>query len=131
MSLLRAAVIIPPIEDFYCTPHRMSSLGAVIVQQILEESSVEVKLIDAFRLPIKEKQIPLPSCLSYLQEHIIPGETGRSSFFTRFRRFGVSYEEIIDEISDFNPSMCLICCFAFCYSKTVIEISRRIKEKFF
>ncbi|MBN1308687.1 MAG: radical SAM protein [Chitinispirillaceae bacterium] len=127
-SLKRATVIIPPIEDFYITPHRMSSLGISIVLQILEKAHFDVLLIDAMETPLREKPLPLPRDLSYLKPHLLPRETGKCSFFSRFSHFGKSYHEIIEKICIFEPAICFIGCFAWCYSSPVIELAKRIKK---
>ncbi len=127
---IRAAIIVPPIQDFYTTPHRMSSLGAKIVLQLLKQADYEVLLIDGMKHEGPGKQIPLPSSLLYLKPHLIPNETEKCSFFTRFRHFGCSYEEIVLTIGKFDPGICFISCFAFCYSAPVLELSKRIKQKF-
>ncbi|MBN1576991.1 MAG: radical SAM protein [Chitinispirillaceae bacterium] len=124
----RAAAIIPPIQDFYVTPHRFSTLGVRIVHQILKEAAFEVRLIDAMEPPIRKMQLTLPPALSYLKPYLLPRETGKCSFFTRFRHFGTTYEEIVGQVTDFNPAICFIGCFAYCYGGPVIELSKRIKK---
>ena len=128
-SINRAAIVIPPIEDFYCTPHRISSLGVGILKQILENENFNYIYINALENPIRVKRRPLLPALSYLQPYILPEETGKCSYFTNFRYYGKSYEVIVEEICAFDPAICFIGCFAFCYCRPVIEISRRIRQR--
>jgi hypothetical protein len=77
-----AAVIIPPITDFYTTPHRLSALGAGILVNLLSKNNTNVYF---FNFPLehsRRKTVPLPDTLNYLTSHILPDETGRCSFFT-------------------------------------------------
>ncbi len=128
--MIRAAIIIPPIQDFYITPHRISSLGAQAVYRILSASGINTLLIDGLNQGKSSAQIPLPQELSYLDEFIVRQETGRLSYFTRFQHFGSSYDMIADQIKGFMPEVCFISCFAFCYSGPVMELSQVIKKRF-
>ncbi len=53
---MKAAVIIPPIEDFYFTNHRFAVMGAQRAAEIIEaESDISTQLIN---FPVmKKKQI--------------------------------------------------------------------------
>ena len=128
--MIRAAVIIPPIQDFYITPHRISSLGVKTVCRILCKSGIRTLLIDGLNQGKSSAQIQLPQELSYLEKFIVRQETGRLSYFTRFQHFGSSYDTIADQIKEFMPEICFISCFAFCYSGTVMELSQVIKNRF-
>jgi hypothetical protein len=124
----RAAVIIPPIRDFYRTAHRMSALGAKIVCRIIGEAGFEVRLIDG-SYPADVRQLPLPKSLMHLSGHCIPNETGKCSFFTGFRHFGRDYPDIIEEIVRFDPHICFVACFAYCYSEPLFDIANLLKER--
>lgn len=126
---LKIALVIPPIEDFYFTPHRLSNAGIKIAFDIIKNENIETIIIDAFENPHEKKQCALPSSLSYLKKFIIPSETGKTSFFTNFYRFGKSYEEIAEEVLNYKPDICIISCFAFCYLKPVIKLAEIIKKK--
>jgi hypothetical protein len=124
----RAVVAIPPISDFYFTPHRLSFLGARIVSKILAENNIKV---DFLNFPLKNnhgKTIDLPPDISYLKNSIIPGETGKLSYFTKYQRFGPSPEECANAICSFKPSICFLSCFAYSYAKELIDIARDVKK---
>jgi len=127
MTLDKAALIIPPVQDFYTTPHRISSLGVETVRRILIGNGLDVRIIDGLQRGRRSVVLPLPEQLSYLHEHLLENETGRCSFFTKYRHFGLSCSEIVQMIQKYDPDICLISCFAFCYSKPVIELSGIIR----
>jgi anaerobic magnesium-protoporphyrin IX monomethyl ester cyclase len=125
---IKAVVITPPIQDFYNSPQRLSSLGAHIVVQLLQRDSIETRFIDGMSLDAGAFQIPLPDALSYLSPYIIHNETGKCSFFRHYYHIGNSFEKIATTVINFNPQLCFIACFAYCYSATAIELSRILKE---
>lgn len=128
--MIKAAVIIPPIQDFYTSPQRISSLGVQTVYRILCASGIGTILIDGLKQGKTGIEIPIPQNLSYLEEYIIREETGKLSFFTRYQHFGDSFEKIADQVAEFMPDICFLSCFAFCYSSPVLELSRVIKKRF-
>ncbi len=87
-------------------------------------------LVDGLKQGNPGIQIPLPKQLSYLEEFIVRQETGRLSFFTRYRHFGMSYKEIADQIKEVMPDICFISCFAFSYSVPVLELAQVIRRLF-
>jgi len=126
---LKVAIIIPPIEDFYATPHRMSSLGATIVAKLLERANCSVVTIDGVGNCSKKQQIALPAPLSYLKQHLMPGETGKCSFFGHYYHFGDTVEEIATRVLLYSPQICFISCFAFCYGDSTIALAAEIKKQ--
>ncbi|MCX7725830.1 MAG: radical SAM protein [Chitinispirillaceae bacterium] len=126
---LKIAVVIPPIEDFYLTPHRLSNAGARIVFEIIKEENFDTILIDAFEDVNKKRCQPLASSLYYLKDFIIPAEIGKTSFFTKFHHFGQSYEELAEKVLNYKPDVCMISCFAFCYLKPLIKLAEIIKKR--
>jgi hypothetical protein len=127
-SNLRAVVAVPPVCDFYFTPHRFSSLGAHTVVKILLRLGFPV---DFLNFPLMKKHgntIELPSDLAYLQPFLIPGETGKISYFTRFQRFGPDSKACAEAICALKPSLCFLSCFAFSYAKELFDLARDIKE---
>jgi hypothetical protein len=125
----RAAVIVPPLQDFYFTRHRFSSLGATIVADLLNRSGIKA---DFFNFPLinaKGSIIELPSDMAYLDPFLIEGETGKVSFFTKFRHFGPTNNECVAAILATQPDICLFSVFAFCYADTAIALSQAIKKQ--
>jgi hypothetical protein len=125
---MHAVVAVPPIQDFYFTPHRFSSLGARILCTLLSNAGLKVSFINFPLHRKKGKAISLPQGLEYLNRHIIAGETGKLSFFTRYQRFGPSIEECAKAITDRGPDLCCISCFAFAYGLQTIELAQGIKR---
>lgn len=125
----RAAVIVPPLQDFYFTRHRFSSLGAAIVAGLVEQSGIET---DYFNFPLIHaggSVIELPSDMAYLKPFLIEKETGKLSFFTRFRHFGPTIDECAASVLAAKPGICLFSVFAFCYGDTALALAREIKKR--
>jgi len=125
---MRIAVVLPPIRDFYLTPHRLSALGARIVADLCRKAGHEVAL---FLFPSKDRtrSLPLPREASYLLPSMVPSEFGPLSFFTRFQHFGPSFEACAQRILEFQPDAILISSFAFAYGEEAIALAQAIKAK--
>ena len=123
-------IIVPPLQDFYATPHRSASLGAETVRKVLQQYGYAGTLIDGLINTSRVKQIPLPSGLNHLIPHILREETGRCSFFTRFQHFGKEYHELINAMEPLQPDLVFLSCFAYCYSTPALELADCIKKRF-
>jgi hypothetical protein len=126
--LLRAVVVIPPVFDFYFTPHRSSGLGAEIVRNGLTARGCPARL---FHFPLQSTKPAgqeLPAALNHLRPYIMENETGGLSFFSRYRRFGPSIEDCARQVLADEPDLVLISCFAFCYADAAIELAERIRK---
>lgn len=122
------AVVIPPVRDFYLTPHRFSALGGYTVKEVLESLGHSCTF---FHFPLRGKgiQLPLPSNLSYLKPHLIQGERGAASYFTTYRHYGPEYSECCDEILHIQPDTVFISCFAWCYSSPALSLAEELKKR--
>lgn len=128
LSLSRAAIIVPPLHDFYFTRHRFSSLGAHIVKKCIEQCGIHASFFDFPLMRVSGTTLPLPSALSYLAPHIVENETGRLSFFTRFRRYGPDTLTCARLIAEFQPDICLFSVFAFAYADTALDLAASVKS---
>ncbi len=123
---MNIAVIVPPIEDFYHTPHRHASLGAEVVCTIIRQHGHESILLD---FPcMGSEATDIPGELGYLREVILPGEYGPTAFFTRRRRYGPSYEECAARIAALKPDLAALSCFAFAYSDSCLKLLRALRR---
>ncbi len=125
---LKAVVVVPPVRDFYFTRHRFSSLGARIVLGILKQYGLEATLLDFPSMSRNGKQIDIPSDIAYLGKYMVPGETGKLSYFTKYQIFGPPPEQCAQKIHSLSPTLCFISCFAFSYGSELIDISRNVKK---
>jgi anaerobic magnesium-protoporphyrin IX monomethyl ester cyclase len=123
---LSAAVIVPPVTDFYATPHRCSGLGIAILRQCLLQAGCRVACFDFPSYPGKPAVIALPDAFSHLRPHLIENERGKLAFFTRFRRFGPESRVCADHVLKSRPDLVFISCFAFCYAGQALELARDI-----
>ena len=125
---MHAVIVIPPIQDFYTTPHRCSALGAHILKQRIEQSGHTVSLHNFLCSGKKNTKISLPESLSYLQRYLVSNETGKLSYFTQYQHFGASIANCAAIIAKESPSLCFISCFAFSYAQQTIELAEAIKK---
>ncbi len=121
----RVAIVIPPITDFYYTPHRGAFLGARYVKNFLEKNDFECRLFDFPNK--KQKKTKLPEELGYLKPYI---EKNDGLFFKEYKRFGYSFEKCKKEIEGFSPDRIILSLFAFAYSKEFLDFARFLKKEF-
>lgn len=124
---MRIAVVIPPIEDFYFTRHRMSGLGARVVERLCATAGHTVGLFDFPASRRKPADIPLPEELSHLRPYLLQNESGRLAFFTRYRRLGPPAPACAETVRGFSPDLLLIASFAFCYLDQTAELAAACK----
>ncbi|MGB7567346.1 MAG: cobalamin-dependent protein, partial [Chitinivibrionales bacterium] len=127
-SNIRAVVAIPPVCDFYFTPHRFSSLGPKILCNLLSNNGIKPSLHIFPLVKSKSKVIDIAQEISYLSDHIIPRETGKLSYFTQYQRFGPSVEECASIIFDESPDICFISSLAFSYSYEALNLAKQLKK---
>ena len=124
---VHAVIAVPSVCDFYFTSHRFSSLGAKILHNLLFKCKLKTSF---YNFPLQElasEVVDLPNEISYLDDHIIPLECGKLSFFTQYQRFGPPPEQCAEIICKANPDICFISCFAFSYSNEALNLADRIK----
>ena len=124
-----AVVAVPPFFDFYTTRHRLSALGAQTVAHICRSCGYTVSVRNFPAEKRRGAPIEIPPHLNHLAPHLIPNETGPLSWFTRYQRFGPEPAACADEIAAQRPLVCLLNCFAFCYSEPVRELARELKKR--
>lgn len=126
---MRAAIVVPPIEDFYYSPRRASSIGARVVDAVLRRSSCQTVFFDFPASRGRPARLPLPDALRHLAPYVLSGERGPTSFFTGYKRFGPSDEECACLILDSGADAAFFSVFAFAYADTAISLARAIKNK--
>ncbi len=77
----------------------------------------------------KGRSLPLPDEISYLKPYILENETGPVSFFRGYRHFGPSFPDCVDRITDHNPDVLFLSCFAYCYAEETLELARQAKQR--
>lgn len=126
---LKVCIAVPPVFDFYATPHRCSGLGVEIVASLLAEDGCSVTV---FNFPMQGKKgtaVPLPADLYYLTPFLVAHEAGKLTFFTKYQRFGPTLPECVKEILAASPDMVFIACFAFCYAGAALELAACIRAE--
>ncbi len=126
---LTAAVVVPPVMDFYTTLHRFSGLGTAILSRCLETAGCRVFSFDFPSAAKKPAVLGLPDALSYLRPYLMENETGKLAFFTRYQRFGPATPTCADQVLAVLPDLVFISCFAFCYAKETIDFARIIYSR--
>ncbi len=130
---IRSAVIaVPPVTDFYFTPSRASALGAAVLQALLKQSGSITELFNFPAWKIKPAKLPLPQELSHLGPHIMPGEYGPVSFFTKYRRFGPHPDKCAELLAPDGrrpPEAVFISCFAWAYAQDAADLAAAVKKR--
>jgi len=127
-ATMHAVVAIPPVRDFYFTPHRFANLGAAVVSNILHNTGHTVRL---FNFPLGEKtlrRLPLPAELAHLRPFLLPAETGPLRFFGTYKRFGPDFVECAARIKAVRPDLVFVSCFAFAYAADCLELAAAVKK---
>ncbi len=124
---MNAAVVIPPLEDFYFTPRRFASLGALRGAELLEKRGISVKVYDFAKEGAK--QIALPESIGFLSDYIIPSETGSCSFFTSYRHFGPDVERCASIVAAGMHDIVFVSLFAYCYADTALQFASALKRQ--
>ncbi len=119
--IVRVAIVIPPIRDFYFTTQRASFLGPLTISRLLDAAGIEHRVFNAVRS--RGRRIELPDELSYLRRYL-----GMPGFFKEYRRYGIEDEEMASRIADWRPDIVLISCFAFGYAADAISLSRAVRR---
>lgn len=106
----------------------MTALGARIVLTILNREGHEVDFCDYPNQSKKPQRLPLPSYLSFLAPHLLPGELGTTSYFAHFQHLGPSWDECAFDLHNRSPDLVLLSCFAFAYADDAIELVRSFRR---
>ena len=128
-DIRRICIAIPSITDFYFTRHRHTSLGAIILRDMLTEHGYEVTLIDFPGEAKKTRQATLPENLAYLEPYLLPAERGPLSFFRAYRRLGPNPDRQAVRIDETRPDVVLLSCFAFAYAEDAIHLAQAVRAR--
>ena len=122
---MKVLLVQPPIEDFYDTQIRTYPLGLLYLAAALRESA-DVVLLDA-RTGCKPRR---------LQEHgfreLDPFYKENSStpfsFFSHYRRFGLTFTEIRKAVEKEMPDVVAVSSMCSAYEKQALEVATAAKE---
>jgi len=119
---LKAVVAVPPVRDFYFTPHRASALGARSLVRELERTGWDTTLLN---LPLvgKSRTVSLPGELGYLKPFVLKNETGPLSWFTTYHHFGPSFADAAEMIAGEKPDALFLSSFAWAYAGEALELA--------
>jgi radical SAM superfamily enzyme YgiQ (UPF0313 family) len=125
---MHAAVVVPPLRDFYFTPHRFANLGVEVVRALLHAHGFKVTTFVFSLSKKKSTRISLPPALGYLDSFIIPDESGSASFFKSYQHFGPDFAVCALQIKAAGPHIIFISCFAFSYADETLQLTAEIKR---
>ena len=138
---MRIAVVLPPLRDFYLSPRRMSAIGCRTLIRLLEEAghtvvspaqeNAEIREHgDPFLFPLigKPHSLPLPREAAYLNEWLLPGESGPLSFFTDFRRFGPDWVAAAQMLAREQPQAVFVSSFAYAYAEDAVLFAAALRK---
>jgi radical SAM superfamily enzyme YgiQ (UPF0313 family) len=126
---MKVLLLQPPIEDFYLTEIRTYPLGLLYLGSFLKKNDIDVTILDCLS-PYKKKTITLPKQFSYLKQIYSEKEIGPLKLFGAYYRFGLSDDEILDNIGKSKTDYIGITCNFTAYFNIVAELTRKIKERF-
>lgn len=129
---IRIALAVPPVQDFYITPHRNTALGALTVAGLLNTSGTEARVfnfIGAKGTRGRSFSQALPAPLSYLTPYLHTRENGRDGFFKGYHHFGPTYGECVCRIAAWKPDVIAVSLFAFAYAREALEFSQLCRKE--
>lgn len=117
----------PPIQDFYTTPIRLYPLGLLQIATPLEQAGYKVKILDC-HLGFKRKIIPVPEKFRHIKKYY--DERNKSPFrlFGNYYHFGMTYDEIKENIRTYKPDIVGISCCFSPYYETALKCAEIAKE---
>ncbi len=123
---MKAAVVIPPVEDFYFTQRRFASLGAQKGVEILTGSGINTVLYD-FTKGHRE-QIKLPRSVQHLKQYILENESGPCSFFTSYRHYGPAIAKCASIMAERGYDIVFVSLFAYCYADSAADFASALRK---
>ncbi|MFP4364519.1 MAG: B12-binding domain-containing radical SAM protein [Spirochaetia bacterium] len=122
---MKAVIAVPPVSDFYFTPHRAAHLGAHTALSAVKSLGFDTEIV----LPgSKTGKAELPENLYYIVKNILPGEFGPISYFTEYLRFGRHWKTVAERVLQAVPDIVLLSSFAFAYAEDAIQTARELKK---
>jgi radical SAM superfamily enzyme YgiQ (UPF0313 family) len=130
-NYLNIVLVQPPVEDFYFTPHRSSTLGLYSLAEYWGEKGHSCRVLNFTLKKPQKKRITLPDKLKYLNPFLqfYSKELRGTAFFNNYYRFGPSLDKCLEEIEIIKPDIIAVSCFAWSYAGTVKKLLEMLKEK--
>lgn len=126
--MLKILLISPPIFDFYYTPARKEPLGLLYIKSALDLiDGVKTDIFDTL-LSGKVKKMAWPEQFKYLK-NIYQKDSSPFSLFSRYLRFGDSFDKIIARINNGNYDIIGISALFSGYYPDVEDLIARIKTE--
>lgn len=127
---LKIVLVQPPVEDFYFTPHRSSTLGLQSLADAWTKRGHNCHILNfPLEKPLKKKLL-LPEKLEYLSPWLIkqPKEMNGTAYFSNYFRFGPPLESCLEQIKNLKPRVVAVSCFAWGYAQTTLQLLKLLKE---
>jgi len=122
-------LINPPFQGFYQTEIRQQPLGLKYIQVVLERAGYQTYLLDSLASN-KKNTIPIPKQFSYLKSYYPTNDLSPFKLFTHYRHFGLSFEQIGEQINNFQPDLVGISINFTPYFDMALETARLCKSIF-
>ncbi|MDA3901667.1 MAG: radical SAM protein [Spirochaetes bacterium] len=123
---MEICLINPPIEDFYYTRIRRQPLGLLYIAATLLTAGYTVSLIDSHSH--HTKHLELPHKFNYLKKYIDHNNPLLRFPFKRYSHFGISFQEIRQQILKSNATLFMISSMFTTYHQECEIIVSIIKE---
>lgn len=128
-QIKKILLINSPIQDFYQTEIRQQPLGLKYLHAILEREGFETYLLDSLARN-KKQTIPIPHQLSYMKQYYPVNDLSPFKLFTHYRHFGISFEQIGEQVKNFQPDLIGISMNFTPYFDMALETARLCKSIF-
>jgi len=97
-------LIQPPVEDFYNTPIRTFPLGLAYIAGALRAQNFSVAILDCHEPQVKIP-LPLPEEFSFIKDFYPSRDSSPFCLFSTYYHFGLSWEQIEEEIRQRRPDI--------------------------
>jgi len=123
---MKVLLVSPPVQDFYFTPQRAYPLGLAYLASALRQNDFNVKILNCTAAN-KRITLKIPAEFSYLKEFYKPNKSP-FCLFSNYYHFGLSFEEIEENIRDFNPQVIGISANFSAYFDSALKIAQIAKK---
>jgi len=123
---MKILLISPPFSDFYFTRARIEPLGLLYVKKSLSIAGYDSVICD-FANVRHEKKIQLPDEFSYLRKYYHK-DLSYFSLFSDYKRLGLSYDEMCEEIKEHAPDIVFISANFLAYAAEAREVVSAVRN---
>jgi radical SAM superfamily enzyme YgiQ (UPF0313 family) len=127
---MKIVLVQPPVQDFYDTDIRLQPMGLCYLKAAVRKYLPDVDVIVRdYHSGYGRTTIPLPKELSYLAEYYPVADKSPFSAFHQYYHFGLSFDDIADELEELKPDIVGISSLFTPYFREALRVAQRVKER--